>query len=79
METADNYRERVHIQAELEDAGLDISQLKKLLSKVRNLQPSDKIWPVLGKSYNLFSVLQFGNQSDLLKEELNIWNNYVKY
>ena len=43
VETADNYRERVHIQAELEDAGLDIPQLKKLLSKVRNLQPRDRI------------------------------------
>ena len=43
VETAANYRERVHIQAELEDAGLDISHLKKLLSKVRNLQLSDKI------------------------------------
>ena len=32
----------------------------------------------MGKSRNLFSVLQFGNQSDLLKEELNIWNkNYL--
>jgi len=53
VETADNYRERVHIQAELEDAGFDISHLKKLVSK-------------------------FGNQSDLLKEELNIWmKNYI--
>ena len=33
---------------------------------------------MVGKSDNLFSVLQFGNQSDLLKEELNIWNkNYL--
>lgn len=53
VETASNYRERVHIQAELEDAGFDISHLKKLVSK-------------------------FGNQSDLLKEELNIWmKNYI--
>ena len=37
VETSDNYRERVHIQAELEDAGFDISHLKKLVSKVRNL------------------------------------------
>ena len=35
VETASNYRERVHIQAELEDAGFDISHLKKLVSKVR--------------------------------------------
>ena len=38
VETASDYRERVHIQAELEEAGLDIPHLKKLLSKVRNLQ-----------------------------------------
>ena len=49
VETADNYRERVHIQAELEDAGLDIDQLKKLLSKVRNLLPCDKIWVCVGE------------------------------
>lgn len=35
VETATNFRERVYIQAELEDAGFDISHLKKLVSKVR--------------------------------------------
>ena len=35
VETASNFRERVYIQAELEDAGFDISHLKKLVSKVR--------------------------------------------
>ena len=37
VETALSYKERVHIQAEVEEAGFDISQLKKLVSKVRNL------------------------------------------
>ena len=37
VETASNFREKVYIQAELEDAGLDINQLKKLVSKVRFL------------------------------------------
>ena len=78
VETASNYRERVHIQAELEDAGLDISHLKKLLSKVRDLQGRDKISSKVGKTDYLYSALQFGNQSDLLKEELNIWTkNYI--
>ena len=35
VETALSYKERVHIQAEVEEAGFDISQLKKLVSKVR--------------------------------------------
>ena len=37
VETAPNYRERVHIQAALEAAGFDISHLKKLVSKVSDL------------------------------------------
>jgi len=53
VETALSYKERVHIQAEVEEAGFDISQLKKLVSKL-------------------------GNQSDLLKDELNLWmKNYI--
>lgn len=37
VETAANIREKVYIQAELEDAGLDMTHLKKLVSKVRIL------------------------------------------
>ena len=35
IETSSSFRERVYIQAELEDAGFEISHLKKLVSKVR--------------------------------------------
>ena len=53
VETAENYRERVHIQAELEDAGFDISHLKKLVSKVRNLSPSLDILSIVISIFSL--------------------------
>ena len=54
VETASDYRERVHIQAELEEAGLDIPHLKKLLSKVK-FTARDKI---LLSIYILFYSLE---------------------
>ena len=54
VETAADYRERVHIQTDLEDAGLELGQLKRLVSK-------------------------FGNQSELLQQELTIWDrSYIE-
>ena len=54
METAADYRERVHIQTDLEDAGFELGQLKRLVSK-------------------------FGNQSELLQQELSIWDmSYIE-
>jgi hypothetical protein len=54
VETASDYRERVHIQSDLEDAGFELVHLKRLVSK-------------------------FGNQSELLQQELAIWDqNYIE-
>ena len=54
IETAADYRERVHIQSDLEDAGFELGQLKRLVSK-------------------------FGNQSELLQQELAIWDrSYIE-
>ena len=85
VETATNFRERVYIQAELEDAGFDISHLRKLVSKVG---PESCVKNVIYEChynqavncilFRIFLPFQFGNQSDLLKEELNIWTkNYI--
>ena len=54
IETAADYRERIHIQSDLEDAGFELGQLKRLVSK-------------------------FGNQSELLQQELAIWDrSYIE-
>lgn len=54
LETAVDYRERLHIQADLEEAGLELGHLKRLVSKT-------------------------GNQSELLQQELTIWDmNYIE-